>query len=100
MSAGSERVAIVTGAASGIGRSIAIKLAQDGYDLGIFDLERSAEALHGVRDTIVQTTGRRVATLLGDVSREEDIKNLVDSVVYQLGSVDVVSIFFLFPRYD
>lgn len=96
MSSEPAGVAIVTGAASGIGRSIAIKLAQDGYDVGLFDLKRSEAALQSVRDTIVQTTGRRTASFLGDVSVEADIQGLIGFVVQELGGVDVVSMIPLF----
>lgn len=86
-------VALITGAASGIGRSVAIKLAQDGFDIGLFDLKQSGEALDAVRDTIVNTTGRRTVSYLGDVSVEEDVKGFIDLVTRELGGVDVVSAF-------
>ncbi|KAI9063635.1 acetoin dehydrogenase [Trametes sanguinea] len=83
----SKRVAIVTGAAEGIGRGIALRLAKDGYDLGLFDLPRAEQKLTAVAEEIRSTYGARVSTVYGDVSQEEDVKRLVDTVVQELGSL-------------
>ncbi|KAI0674311.1 acetoin dehydrogenase [Trametes maxima] len=84
---GSKRVAIVTGAAEGIGRSTALRLAKDGYDLGLFDLPRAQERLDAVTEDIQKTYGARVTKVYGDVSVEEDVKRLVETVVEELGSL-------------
>lgn len=83
-------VAIITGSARGIGRAIAIRLARDGFDIGLFDLVSSEDALQDVSNEIAQITGRRTAVVTGDVSLEEDVKNLVDTIAQELGGVDVV----------
>ncbi|KAL7284188.1 hypothetical protein ACG7TL_001470 [Trametes sanguinea] len=87
----SKRVAIVTGAAEGIGRGIALRLAKDGYDLGLFDLPRAEQKLTAVAEEIRTTYGARVSTVYGDVSKEEDVKRLVDTVVQELGSLYAAS---------
>ncbi|KAI0777685.1 acetoin dehydrogenase [Trametes elegans] len=83
----SKRVAIITGASVGIGRAIAFRLAGDGYDLGLFDLPRAREGLEAVAEDIRKTHGARVVNVYGDVSKEDDVKNLVDTVVKELGSL-------------
>ena len=83
-------VAIVTGSAGGIGRGIALKLAEDGYDVALFDLPSAGEKLQQVADEI-KRAGKRSLAITGDVSLEEDVKGLVERVADQLGSVDAVS---------
>lgn len=83
------RVAIVTGSARGIGRGIALRLADDGLDVAVNDVATNEKELNGVADEIRQK-GRRAFAFIGDVSEEEEVKNLVSSTVKELGSVDVV----------
>ncbi|KAI0330856.1 acetoin reductase family protein [Cubamyces sp. BRFM 1775] len=83
----SKRVAIVTGAAEGIGRGIALRLAKDGFDLGLFDLPRSQEKLEALAGEIRKEYGARVVPVYGDVSKEEDVQRLVETVVAELGSL-------------
>lgn len=88
----SKGVAVVTGSAQGIGRSIAIRLAVDGYDVVINDLESNKENLEEVKKEIVaDLPERRVLIVLGDVSVEEDVKGLIESAVKEFGNLNVVS---------
>ncbi|KAI0687070.1 acetoin reductase family protein [Earliella scabrosa] len=82
-----KRVAIITGAAEGIGRAIAQRLARDGFDLGLFDLPRAKDRLEGLAEELEKAHGTRVVCVLGDVSQEEDVKRLVEEVVQELGSL-------------
>ncbi|KAM5541268.1 hypothetical protein V8D89_005197 [Ganoderma adspersum] len=82
-----KRVAIITGAAEGIGRGIALRLAQDGFDLGLFDLPRAKDRLQDLADTVKKEHGTRVVTVYGDVSKEDDVKGLVETVVQELGGL-------------
>ena len=86
----SMRVAIVTGAARGIGRAIALQLADDGLDIALNDLPTSGKQLDGVRAE-VEAKGRRTLVVVGDVSSEPDVERLVDETVDHFGRLDVVS---------
>lgn len=86
-----RRVAIITGAAEGIGHGIALRLAKDGFDLGLFDLPRAQEKLERLAETVRGDFGVRVVNVYGDVSREGDVEQLVETVVRELGSVWAVS---------
>lgn len=76
------RIAIVTGAARGIGAAIACRLASDGHDVAIFDLDRDAcgETLHAI-----EATGRRALAIVADVSDEADVRRGVVTVEKELG---------------
>jgi len=84
------RTAVITGAAQGIGKAIALRLAQDGLDIVINDLPGQAQKLDEVKSKITQETGRRCLVVLGDASEEKDVQNMVDSCVAQFGGLDVM----------
>ena len=86
-----SRVAVVTGAAQGIGEAIALHLADDGFDVAISGSTRKPERLDVVAKAI-EAKGRRAIVVTGDVSVEADIVTLVERTVQELGSIDVVSI--------
>lgn len=85
-----SRVAIVTGAAQGIGKAIALRLADDGLDIAVNDISTKAEQLASVIQQI-QHKGRRAIAIPGDVSHEPDVIMLVKQTVNELGGIDVVS---------
>ena len=84
------RVAIVTGAAQGIGYAIAHRLARDGLNIAVNDIASKAEKLAEVGREL-EATGRRAISVPGDVSVEEDVKQIVQRTVEHLGGVDCVS---------
>lgn len=84
------RVAIITGGAQGIGRAIAIRLASDGLDIAVVDVASKLEALDAVVKEI-EGKGRKAVAVTADVSKEDDVKAMVEKTVAELGRLDVVS---------
>lgn len=68
------KVAVVTGAAQGIGRAIAHRLSQDGFAIAIVDI--NADALDGVKKEIEERGGHALA-LKADLTKLEDIQNVI-----------------------
>lgn len=83
------RVAIVTGAAQGIGRAIALKLAADGVDVAVNDIPKKQEALLEVVKEI-EGRGRKAIAVPADVSKESEVKAIVTKTVEELGTLDIM----------
>ena len=82
----------MTGSANGIGRTIALRLASDGYDIALNDLAVNEHSLDATSKEInTKYPDRRVCALVANVSIEEEVKNMIDGVVKALGRLDVVS---------
>src|SRR5215210_4076536 len=79
-----DRVAIVTGAARGIGRAIAEKLGQEGAAVVVADLNEE-----GAKSVAASLPHGGLA-LRSDVSKPDDIQAMVDATVEQFGRLDVL----------
>ena len=90
MAASPRRVVIITGAAQGIGRAVAQRLAKDGFDLGLFDLPKCRDLLEDLATSVRADFGAKAVTVYGDVSVEGDVKGLIDAVVGELGDMYAV----------
>jgi NAD(P)-dependent dehydrogenase (short-subunit alcohol dehydrogenase family) len=80
------RIALVSGAARGIGRAIALALASNGADVGLIDIDA------GVEETAAAVRGldRRSCVARADVSSAEQIVAGVATIAAELGSVDLL----------
>jgi NAD(P)-dependent dehydrogenase (short-subunit alcohol dehydrogenase family) len=81
------KVAIVTGASSGLGVAFAQALAEAGADVAL--AARRVDRLEQTRE-LVEATGRRAIAVATDVSRPEDATALVERTVAELGRVEVL----------
>lgn len=79
--------AIVTGAGQGIGKQIALKLAQRGADLIIDDINPQTAPQTAQE---VQALGRKAITIVADVSKKEEVDELVKTAVRELGRIDIL----------
>lgn len=84
-----SRVALVTGAAQGIGRGIALRLAAEGLDVAVNDIASKASQLEEVKQ-LIEKCGRKSTVLPGDVSKEAEVEEMVAKCVEELGSLDVM----------
>lgn len=80
-------VAIVTGAAQGIGRAIAHRLARDGFAIGIADVASSRGKAESVVAEI-KKAGGKAAAIDCDVRKKDDVDNLVAQTVKEFGKLD------------
>jgi NAD(P)-dependent dehydrogenase (short-subunit alcohol dehydrogenase family) len=81
------RVALVTGASSGLGVAFAEGLADAGADIAI--CARRVERLEATRER-VEASGRRCLAVPADVSKPEDCQRFVDAAMEEFGKVDVL----------
>ena len=83
-----DKVALITGATRGIGKQIAIKLAEEGYDIAI-NYRKENKELASVKAEIEKNNVKCLA-VQGDVSNFEDTKRFVDEVINEFGTIDVL----------
>ena len=81
------KVAVVTGAASGIGKAIAILYAKEGAKVVVSDINQD-----GAKETVaeIEKNGGSAIAVLTDVAKEEDIQKLIDTTVSTYGTVDIL----------
>ena len=99
----SGKVAVVTGAGGrhGIGRAIAMRLAQEGADLVVTDIQRSTEAIRsedqragweGLPSVVseIEALGRRAMALFSDVSDSAQVGDMVARALDRFGKIDIL----------
>ena len=85
----SNKVVIVTGSGQGIGRAIALKLAEVGATVVVNDIDSQAEPAGSVVEEI-KAMKRQSMAVLADVSLAEDVNRLVETTVAAYGRVDIL----------
>jgi len=82
------RVALVTGSSRGIGRAIAVALAEAGADIIGNFVQRAEDAANAEREIL--TLGRRCVTIQADVSRAQEVERLVRTGEQRVGPIDIL----------
>ena len=90
----SGRVAVVTGASRGIGKALAIRLAQEGADVVVAaKSEQSTERLPGsIHETAeaIRAAGRRALAIPTDVRDEDAVRNMIERTIAEFGRLDIL----------
>jgi NAD(P)-dependent dehydrogenase (short-subunit alcohol dehydrogenase family) len=82
-----DQVAIVTGAAKGLGEAIALRLAQDGAKLVMADID--GQGLAGTA-TAIREAGGEAVTVVGDITEEEPAAVLIEAAIEHFGQIDIL----------
>lgn len=83
-----SRNVIVTGAARGIGRAIALRLARDGLNVAVNDVKTNSAELDQTCQ-MIKDIGRKSLAVIADVSNDKEVETMVKKTASQFGSLDV-----------
>lgn len=82
-----DKIAVITGASSGIGRGIAEAFAQEGADI-VVNYLKSKEKAESLAEEIKQSGGRAIA-IQADMGDEDDIERLIAKTIEEYGRIDI-----------
>ena len=83
-----DKVAVITGADSGIGRAVALAYAREGADVMVAYLSEHEDAQETRR--LVESAGRRCVLFPGDIASAEVCRKLIDTAVREFGRIDIL----------
>ena len=83
------KTALITGSSRGIGEAIAYSLASKSYNV-VINYISSEEKAKEVQDYIVKTYNVKAICIKADVSKEEEVKQMMETIYNTFGSIDVV----------
>ena len=84
-----RKVVLITGSSRGIGRSTAIKYAQNNYNV-VINYNNSYDKARELADYLVSAYGIEVMIVKADVGNEVEVKDMVDKVISKFGNIDVL----------
>jgi NAD(P)-dependent dehydrogenase (short-subunit alcohol dehydrogenase family) len=84
-----DKVVLVTGAAQGIGRAIALKFAKGGAKIALNDIEPQKENLEKVKKEI-EELGSQARCYFADVSKYEEVERMIKEIEKDFGRLDVL----------
>ncbi|NMB95458.1 MAG: 3-ketoacyl-ACP reductase [Clostridiaceae bacterium] len=85
-----NKVALITGAARGIGNGIAGKLAEDGYDIAMVATRDEEEVAESIAKVIEKAGNNKVIYIKGDISSSESREKIVNTAMKEFGRIDVL----------
>ena len=83
-----DKVALITGADSGIGRAVAIAFAREGADVVVSYWNEHEDARETKR--VVEDAGRRALLVAGDLAEEKDCRRLIEAAAREFGRIDIL----------
>lgn len=83
-----NKVAFITGGTRGIGRQIAITLAENGYDIAV-NYRTNNNAIITLKEEVERNNVKFIA-VQGDVSKYEDTENMINEIIRQYTRIDVL----------
>jgi NAD(P)-dependent dehydrogenase (short-subunit alcohol dehydrogenase family) len=83
-----NRVAVITGAANGMGKAMAFRFAQEGCDIAVVDLQ-----LDGAQKVAneIRSMGRKAVAIKADISVAKDIKSMIEESIQTFGKIDILA---------
>lgn len=84
-----RKVVLITGASRGIGRSTAIKFAQNNYNV-VINYNNSIDRAKELEEYLINTYNIETMVIRADISNELEVKDMVDNIINKFGKIDVL----------
>jgi len=84
-----KRTVIITGGSRGIGKAISTRFAKEGYNI-VINYVSNDEAANSLKDELIKKYNVNVLLVKGDVSKDEDVKNLINKTIEEFKTINVL----------